>query len=315
MTTRIPSRLEDCPSWVLPTPLRLTLQGASKAGQQTGFKILEWGINLDAGIEQRSSSNSIFISHSHVDHSWNFPLCTCSRFKVPKGCQKLSGTPLYAPKSAIPLLDKLQETCLDLAKGRITGMSSEAIQNKQNYHPFGVSAGELYDLPALPKVKLEVLPAYHPAESVGFGFSTTTNKLKKEYRGMKGKEIKALRDEGVEITHQVITPQFIFYGDTSIRALEDHEEWTKYPVIIIEATNYPMQKNKLSPEEVRAREHIHFQDLFLFIKKHPEIFFVVIHSTMMVNDHELLKFEEMIQEVHGITNFRLWNIEDLRSKK
>jgi hypothetical protein len=43
----------------------------------------------------------------------------------------------------------------------------------------------------------------------------------------------------VEVSEKKLEPQMIFFGDTNIDSFEKHEEWKKYPVIVIECTQYP----------------------------------------------------------------------------
>jgi hypothetical protein len=80
------------------------------------------------------------------------------------------------------------------------------IMKEQRVAPFIVSAGQVFeDIPGLKGssflvlvlmtvgIHLEVLTCYHPAESVGFGFSTSVMKLKPEYQSLPGKEIGQLK--------------------------------------------------------------------------------------------------------------------------
>ncbi|MCL4416124.1 MAG: hypothetical protein M1365_05415 [Actinobacteria bacterium] len=64
-------------------------------------------------------------------------------------------------------------------------------------------------------------------------------KLKPEYQKLNGKEIGELRKNGTEISEKKIERQFIFFGDTSIDALLNHDDWKFFPAIVIECTLFP----------------------------------------------------------------------------
>ena len=48
---------------------------------------------------------------------------------------------------------------------------------------------------------------------VGYLFSKATEKLKSEYAGLSGREIGALRKDGVQISERVVNPLLAFLGD------------------------------------------------------------------------------------------------------
>lgn len=158
------------------------------------------------------------------------------------------------------------KACHNLSVGKMD--DGIDIMKEQRVAPFMVSAGDSLDeIPGLKGKRLstwvtgawsqtglqvEVLTCYHPAESVAYGFSTVVMKLKLEYQGLSGKEIGELKRRSmtpalssvslpleVEVSEPKKEPQLIFFGDTNIDSFEKHEEWKKYPVIVVECTQYP----------------------------------------------------------------------------
>jgi len=310
-TTIVPYLIEQSTRFTLPlknTKTNWVLQGYSKAGERTGFWLEPINILLDAGVVTNKYPTSVFITHSHVDHSWNLPWIYGCRTPKLKGHETLPGRPVYAPSSAWPMLAQLERACQNLSHGN---MGSEELKDTdifqaQRTYPSIVKAGKIInDLPGLNGIQLETLHCYHPAECVGYGFSTVTQKLKKEYQSLPSKEIAELRKNNHPINELQILPQFAFFGDTNIKALLEHEEWKKYPIITIECTVYPSIKK--SPEEVSDIGHIHWDSIWPFIRNYPDIFFVLIHSSQALTSQYLENFEEKIKtENPEVQNFKIW---------
>merc|ERR1719310_1686493 len=141
----------------------------------------------------------------------------------------------------------------------------------------GADGATLPAVPGLPDWSIDLLPCYHPCETVGFGFKKRKRKMKAEFLNLDGTAKKELRERGVSLTEDVFEHHLAFFGDTHIGALKDHHAWKQYPIVIIECTHY--DETGKSPESVRAQGHIHWQDLFPVIKENPDNFFVLIHSS------------------------------------
>ena len=71
--------------------------------------------------------------------------------------------------------------------------------------------------------KIKAFKTVHPIASQGYVILSTKQKLKDEYLSLKGSEIKALKDDGVEITDTVDVPEIMF---TEIR------RWTFYTLLL-----------------------------------------------------------------------------------
>ena len=152
-------------------------------------------IILDAGIVSNRSPNCIFITHSHVDHSWNLPLIYGARTTLIKGYENLGGRPVFAPSSAWPIIKQLEQCCHNLSVGYIE--DTEDIMKEQRVAPFIVTSNQKYDnIPGLKGIVVETFECYHPSQTVGYGFCTEVQKLKQEYQNLKGPEIGKLKKSG-----------------------------------------------------------------------------------------------------------------------
>eukprot|EP01125_Pyxidicula_operculata_P014704 TRINITY_DN492_c0_g1_i3.p1 TRINITY_DN492_c0_g1~~TRINITY_DN492_c0_g1_i3.p1 ORF type:complete len:312 (-),score=34.16 TRINITY_DN492_c0_g1_i3:78-1013(-) len=306
-TEFVPALLEQCYEWVLPCPGKWKLQGHSRAGERTGFWLSPLNVVLDAGVVTNKNPTAIFITHSHVDHSWNLPWIFGCRTPKLKGYEDLPGRPVFAPSSAWPMLMQLELACHNLSLGSMEDDKiGWGVFEAQRTLPTLVEAGKtLIAQPGLKDVQIEVLKCYHPAETVAFGFCMQSNKLKPEYQGLPGKEIGKLKQSGADIYELKLEPQVVFYGDTNIDAFEKHSEWKKYPVIIVECTLYPMIKNK-NKENAYQIGHIHWDAIKPYILENPQNFFVLIHNSQSLKATELTEFEEREMNESGMKNFKIW---------
>jgi len=310
-TITVPHLIEQSNRFILPLKNSKTnwvLQGYSKAGERTGFWLEPLNILLDAGVVTNKNPNVVFITHSHVDHCWNLPWIYGCRTPKLKGYENLPGRPVYAPHSAWSALVQLERACHNLSQGNMDSelLKDTDILQEQRTYPTFAKPGIIYnDIPGLIGIQVETLHCYHPADCIGYGFSTVTQKLKKEYQSLPPKEIAELRKKNLPITEPQILPQFVFFGDTNIKALLDHSEWQKYPIITIECTVYPSIKK--APEEVNEIGHIHWDSIWPIIIQNPKIFFILIHSSQSLTAHYLGEFEaEMKRANPGVENFKIW---------
>ena len=310
-----PCRLEQCPSLQLDNPGKWTLQGHSRAGERTGFVIKDHGIVLDAGLATYKAPKAVFITHSHCDHTLCFPQLLSGRLSRLKGQEGLRGRPVYCPAKIMGKINLLIFAVHVLSSDNIftnNNFETEQIESAQGYHLFGVSAGEYYDIPGVPNIRAEIHQAYHSDQNcLGYGFSSVCRKLKDEYSHLKkagGQELSRLRKEGVEITEEIVTPELIFFCDSSIDNLRQHNGWKKYPVVVCECTGYsPYQE----ADKMYAIEHSHMDDLKPIILDNLDKQWIIIHPSMAVPDSFLEEEEVNLRENHG-ANVTLWKSENAK---
>jgi len=304
MSQFTPHLIEECPIFEFPDS-KWTLQGYSRAGERTGFWLSPLNIVLDAGMVTNRIPVSLFMTHSHVDHSWNLPIIYGCRTPKIKGFETLTGRPVYAPKSAWPMVQQMEQCVENLSSGLMEDLGVE-ILGKQGISPVLVSAGDNFlNPPGLQNVFIETFPCYHTTETIAYGFSKVVMKLKSEYAKLEGKEIGQLRKKGIDVNEKKFVKQFIFYGDTNIDALVKHESWKEFPVVIIECTLFP---NNAKKDENCAYNmgHIHWNSIFPIIKANNNIFFVLIHFSQSCSISYLSEFSKHVNEAEGVSNFHIF---------
>ena len=108
-----------------------------------------------------------------------------------------------------------------------------------------------------------------------------------------------MKKDNIEITEKQIIPQLAFYGDTNIKALTDHNEWKKYPIIIIECTLF---LDKISDNQQHG--HIHWDEIKKIIENNQSNYFVLIHTSMSVNNKYLIELENKESDMRNFTFFK-----------
>ena len=134
---------------------------------------------------------------------------------------------------------------------------------------------------------------------VGYLFYEKKKKLKGEYSKLSGKEIGALRKEGVEVQEEILSPIFAYLGDTShdlfFPSNDDFNTLlVHFPVIIVECT--VLSSEEIDPNETSARGHIHWDQLRPVVQSHPNILFVLIHFSTRYKSEYINQFFKSLKE-------------------
>jgi ribonuclease BN (tRNA processing enzyme) len=302
--TRHPCRLEQCLEKKLGNPSKWNIQGFSRAGDRTGFFIKEPKIILDCGLATYRNSNAVVIGHGHADHTLCLPQLINRRSTRLKGQEHLNGKPVFCPekvKYKIHLLNKAVYELSDDSFDETRELTIEEVELRQGYHLFGVKAepNVYIEIPGYTNLKMEILQAYHTNQNcVGYGFNSFSKKLKEEYNHLKGskeggQEIKRLKESGENVYDDHITPELLYFCDSSIHNLSEHDEWKKYPVIICECTGYPGYQES---DKMTMIEHSHLDLLKPIILDNLDKQWILIHASMAVPDDYLETKEKELQD-------------------
>lgn len=282
-----PLTVEDCEDVPLKNKSNWSIQGFSKAGERTSFRINPLNILLDTGLLSVNPPKAILLTHCHVDHTWNLPNITGGS----KANTRDETIPVYFPRQAYPGLTKLLEAAsvLSFPKERFT---EDQVWERHLMDPRPIAVG---DRLSIGRAKIEVLQAVHVVHSVGYGFSTEKSKLKEEYKELANDQSKIieLRKQGIEVSEKVLEHEFAFYCDSTIENLINYSEWQKYPSIVVECTGYP---EIYDPELVQKRGHTHYTDLIEVMREHKEKNWFLIHSSMKSDRDFLTKYQEELSK-------------------
>ena len=257
---------------------RLTLTGYSRAADATSVYVPEMDLLLDAGtIVTTAKCRRLFVTHSHGDHS----------FQIPYAYSRSASAPLdiYVPKESVPYFDAFL-TSAQLLNDH--GDEKALVTCARNYALRGVSERDTVDLDE--KYRVEVVRCHHTVVCVGYAFYEKRPKLKAEYAQHVGKDIQALKKNGVCVTEEVFVPLFAFLGDTTpeVFASGSHSAQVlleRMPVVICECTF-------LDGEQTMDKGHTHWMGLRPIVEQHPHITFVLIHFSLKHKRNEIVTFFE-----------------------
>ncbi len=219
----------------------LTIEGYSRAAVQSYWRIPELKLGFELGASPWSfmGTQSFFVTHAHLDHLAALPVYVARRRMM-----KMEPPTIYLPEQVIDAVQKLLKSWQRLDRGRM------------NCKLVGVNPGDIIDMSREHRVR--VIATKHTVPSVGYIVYDVRKKLKKEYHGLRGDEIRDLRLAGNEVTSESLTPLVCFTGDTSPAGLDSHGDVYKSEVLITEMTFFRPDHRK---EKIHKYGHMHLDDI------------------------------------------------------
>lgn len=304
--------------WRFPGKLKqYVLTGKSRAAWHTSFVIPQLNLLLDAGLcVNKQRPKHIFITHGHSDHT----------LLTPAFIKRSDPPDIYCPVEVVKVLDDflVAKTVLnagglktandvnnldiaaaedefdeatddsELGPPNITATLPKERHWLQTHDIYGVRPGDTVPLRRTIDFTAEAFACEHTIPCVGYVFKINTQKLKKEYLGLKGVEIKSLRERGVEITALQSTPVFAFLGDTTAATLAAEPQWLKdeIPVVITECS-FLWEEHR---DQAVKTKHTIWADLEKVVRKWPKTTFVLMHFSLRYSDDDIRRFFAEMQD-------------------
>jgi len=239
----------------IPTP-HFAIDGRSRAGHETYFRVRELGISLDIGRcpDIVVSMPHIFITHAHLDHALGIPFYAGQRH-----LQRIPGGNVYVPAEAA---DDFRE--LMRIHERLEG-------TEYDIHIIGAEPGQTFRLGRTHLARAH--RATHRVAARAFEFLEIRHHLKPEYAGADGPELARLRKQGVQVSEDVLYPLLYYTGDTDRGILETCGELFKAEVLMIECS-FVEDGHEERAERYR---HIHFADIVDFADRFENQMIVLTH--------------------------------------
>jgi ribonuclease BN (tRNA processing enzyme) len=259
----------------------LTLKGHSRGSEKTCFYIPELKTFLDAGMESYFNPNYIFITHCHSDHSFQLPiiLTGLNRVGKPNPC-------IYAPIESKNLFQNFLQSSYELRKG------SSRVKN--NFKILGASPKMVIDLNK-DGFFVKVYDLHHNVPTRGYGICQKRKKLNPKFSMLSGKELKVLKDEGININVYIVYKMVAYVLDTTIECFETNKELLNYRYVIVECTFFMNE-----PVEMTDK-HINWNSLKCVVKSNPNVQFILVHFSMRYTWEEIiLFFSEQKKELDNI---------------
>jgi ribonuclease Z len=218
----------------------LTIEGYSRAAVQTYWRIPELKLGFDLGAHPWDfmGTQTWFLSHLHLDHMAAIPVYVARRRMM-----KMEPPTIYLPEHAIELVDHLLRVVGRLDRGRLP---CELIP---------VRPGDEFDLSREHVVTASATK--HTVPSVGYVVWEKRKKLKTEYQGLSGEQIRDIRLSGKDVTEEKRIPLVAYTGDTSPAGLDACPAMYEAKILIAEMTFVAPSHRK---EKIHKHGHMHLDD-------------------------------------------------------
>jgi ribonuclease Z len=258
------SRSVDTP--VVIETARFTIEGKSRAGNETYFHVPELGVSLDIGRcpDLLIGVPHIFVTHSHLDHALGIPFYAAQRRlrQLPPGTIYIPAETLEDYRALMRLHEKLEATEYPL---NLVGLApADRISLRRD---------------------LEVVAhrSTHRVPTVGYEFVEVRHKLMAAYQGFDGPTLARLRQQGEEPSEAVRKSLLFYTGDTDRRVLEQGEAIFKSEVLLIECSF------TVEGEEPRGAryQHMHLSDLYEFADRFENEVIVLTHFSLRDSPSEI----------------------------
>jgi ribonuclease Z len=217
-----------------------TIEGRSRAGHETFFRIRELGVALDIGRcpDLLVAMPHIFITHTHLDHAAGIAFYAGQR-----RLQQIEGGTIYVPAEVLDdvrALLRIQE--------KLTGAEFEIRVR-------GVAAGEEIRFGRTHVVRAHAAP--HRVAARAWEVIEVRHHLRPDLAGLDGEEIARLRGERIPVDEEYRCPLLFYTGDTDRGLLESCDAMFASKVLMIECS---FVKDGHQERAARYR-HIHIDDI------------------------------------------------------
>jgi ribonuclease Z len=218
----------------------LTIEGYSRAAVQTYWRIPELKIGFDLGAQPWDfmGTPTWLLSHTHLDHVAALPVYVARRRMM-----RMEPPLLYVPAAAVEDLRRLLLIYQRLDRGRMLCDMR------------GVAPGDEITLS-----REHVITAFattHTIPSLGYVVWERRFKLKEEYHGLPGEQIRDLRLSGVAVTREVRTPLLAYTGDTNPAGLDAYPPVYEAKILITELSFLRPNHRR---EKIHKFGHMHLDD-------------------------------------------------------
>lgn len=197
----------------------LRIEGWSRAGDETWFRVHPPGLALDVGrgASQLAGSQDVFVSHGHLDHCLGLPYVLSQR-----SLHRLVHTRVYCP----------QETAGPLAELILAAERLERARYRYDLIP--LSPGDRVDVGR--GLAMQAFAVDHVVPTLGFHLIRAKRRLAAPYAGLDAAGIVALRRQGVE-TSEVVEEVWLSYcGDTAAGVFDLEPRLFDSKVLMLECT-------------------------------------------------------------------------------
>ena len=245
------------------------IEGVSVGGQETSIVLPQLKVAFDSGrCPQRCVYADVMcLSHTHMDHVGG-----CGMYVATRSLLSLEPPTVLLPSARSEAFGRFIESLRALDDSELP---HEAI---------GIDPGSRYKMSKL----FEIAPfaTVHPVPSQGYLVYGTKNKLKQEYAGASGQEIKRLRESGVQVTDKIEVPEVAFTGDTTGEWIDNpaNADVLRAKLLIMECT---FVDDSVTREDAVRFGHTHIDDIVERAEKFENESILLIHFSARYRAQEI----------------------------
>lgn len=264
----------------------LTIEGWSRAAVQTYWRIPELKIGFDMGGSPWSfmGTQTFFITHAHLDH-----LAALPAFVARRKMMKMEPPIIYVPEEIVEFVDRMLKSWQRLDRGR---MLCQLI---------GVKPGDEFVLSR--EHLVTAFDTKHTVPSRGYIIWERRCKLKPEYLGMSGDQIRDLRYSGVDVSGEVRTPIVCYCGDTAPEGLDADPAIYQSKILITEMTFFRPEHRR---EKIHKFGHTHLDDLLERADKFQNELIILGHFSTRYHDRQVQSAIDKRLPEHLRERVKLW---------
>ncbi|MGH7201162.1 MAG: MBL fold metallo-hydrolase, partial [Planctomycetaceae bacterium] len=148
----------------------------------------------------------------------------------------------------------------------------------------GVKPGDEFELSR--EHVFTVFQTTHTVASVGYVVWDRRKKLKAEYHGLSGEEIRDLRYSGVDVTQEVRVPLVCYTGDTAPAGFDAYPPLYEAEVLITELTFFRPEHRK---EKIHKFGHTHLDDIIERAERFKNELLIFAHFSTRYHERQIEK--------------------------
>jgi ribonuclease Z len=245
----------------------LTIEGYSRAAVQTYWRVPELKIGFDLGAQPWDfmGTPTWLVTHTHLDHVAALPVYVARRRMM-----RMEPPTIYLPAEGIEDIRRLLLVMHRLDRGRMICQLN------------GVKPGDEIEL-----ARDHVVTAFattHTIPSLGYLVWERRYKLKEEFHGLPGEQIRDLRLSGMAVTREVRTPLLAYTGDTNPQGLDAFPPVYQAKILITELSFIRASHRR---EKIHKFGHMHLDDFIERADKFQNELIICAHFSTRYHPQEV----------------------------